>query len=164
MFQSITSFYPVRVVFKKDVSLPQLGISYQADTSAEIPLFLALKLDEMNAVEIDDSYVISPKDIANIKYAEQRESYPAKLPEDFYPRLKLSVYLLNKKGDSKTVRMLFQETRELLIERVKKIALLVATRSDIVNDQSFLERLALEEKALLASMYNTITSFMMSIL
>ncbi|MEM4964873.1 MAG: GINS complex subunit Sld5, partial [Pyrobaculum sp.] len=63
VFHSVINFHPVRVVFKRDVSLPSLGLSYQTNTVAEVPLFLALKLADMDAVEIDESYVISPKDV-----------------------------------------------------------------------------------------------------
>ncbi|MEM0483972.1 MAG: GINS complex subunit Sld5 [Pyrobaculum sp.] len=164
VFHSVINFHPVRVVFKRDVSLPSLGLSYQTNTVAEVPLFLALKLADMDAVEIDESYVISPKDVATLKYAEQRDNYPVKLPEGFYPRVRITIYLLGKKGDSKTVRAVIQEVRELLIERVRKIAMLIAARPELANDQSFLERLTPEEKALLTSMHNAITSFILSVI
>ncbi|MGC9131355.1 MAG: GINS complex subunit Sld5 [Pyrobaculum sp.] len=163
-FNSVANYYPVRVTFRRDVSLPLLGVSYQANTVAEVPLYLALKLDEMGAVEIDEAYALPPRDVASLKYVEQRETYPAKLPEGFYPRLRLTIYLLSKRGDAKTVKTILQDVRELLIERVKKMALLVATRHDVINDQSFMERLTPEEKALLMSMYNAITQFMLSVL
>ena len=50
-----------------------------------------------------------------------------------------------------------------MVERIRKIAVLVATRPDIVNDQNFLERLTPEEKALLHSMYVSLSSFTLSI-
>ncbi|ABL88360.1 Protein of unknown function DUF1288 [Pyrobaculum islandicum DSM 4184] len=162
-FGGITNWRPVRVVFKRDVDLPLLGISHKAGTETEVPLYLALRLDEMGAVEIDESNAVQPRDVASLKYLEQRESYPVKLPEDFYPRVRLTIYLLNKKGDVKTLRTVVQDVRELVIERIKKISVLVATKPDIVNDQDFVSRLTPEEKALLLSIHAAITSFIFSI-
>ena len=161
-FRGVVYSYPVRVVFKKDVDIPLLGISHKAGTEVDLPLYLALKLEEMGAVEIDDSNFIQPKDVASLKYVEQRESYPARLPEGFYPRVKLTVHVLNKRGDVKA-RDVLQYVRELVVERIRKIAVLVATRPDIVNDQNFLERLTPEEKALLHSMYVSLSSFVLSV-
>jgi DNA replication factor GINS len=123
---------------------------------------LALKLEEMGAVEIDDRNLIH-KEVASLKYVEQRESYPARLPEGFYPRVKLTVYILNKRGDVKAVRDVLQNVKELVVERIRKIAVLVATRPDIINDPNFLERLTPEEKALLHSMYVSLSSFVLSV-
>jgi len=162
-FRGIIYSYPIRVVFKKDVDIPLLGISHKAGTEVDIPLYLALKLEEMGAVEIDDRNLIQPKEVASLKYVEQRESYPARLPEGFYPRVKLTVYILNKRGDVKAVRDVLQYVKELVVERIRKIAVLVATRPDIVNDQNFLERLTPEEKALLHSMYVSLSSFVLSV-
>lgn len=162
-FRGVVYSHPVRVVFKKDVDIPLLGISHKAGTEVDIPLYLALKLEEMEAVEIDDSNLIQPKEVASLKYVEQRESYPARLPEGFYPRVKLTVHVLNKRGDVKAVRNILQDIRELVVERIRKMAVLVATRPDIVNDQNFLERLTPEEKALLHSMYVSLSSFTLSI-
>ncbi|MEZ0318485.1 MAG: GINS complex subunit Sld5 [Pyrobaculum sp.] len=164
MYRGVVDSYGVRVVFKKDVSLPLLGADYQANAEAEVPLYLAVKLDELGAVEIDESALLQPKEVASLKYVEQRENYPVKLPEGFYPRLRLTMYILNKKGDVKTIRTLLQDVRELLIERIKKIALLIASRPDVINDQAFLERLTPEERALLASLHTSITTFITSVL
>ena len=95
---------------------------------------------------------------------EQRETYPVQLPEGFYARVKLTVHVLNKRGDSKGARAVAQDLRELLIERVRKIAVLVATKPDVVSDQGFLERLTPEEKALLNSMYVSISSFIAAVM
>jgi DNA replication factor GINS len=162
-FRGIIYLYPIRVVFKKDVDIPLLGISHKAGTEVDIPLYLALKLEEMGAVEIDDRNLIQPKEVASLKYVEQRESYPARLPEGFYPRVKLTVYILNKRGDVKAVRDVLQNVKELVVERIRKIAVLVATRPDITNDPNFLERLTPEEKALLHSMYVSLSSFVLSV-
>jgi DNA replication factor GINS len=162
-FRGIIYSYPIRVVFKKDVDIPLLGISHKAGTEVDIPLYLALKLEEMGAVEIDDRNLIQPKEVASLKYVEQRESYPARLPEGFYPRVKLTVYILNKRGDVKAVRDVLQNVKELVVERIRKIAVLVATRPDIINDPNFLERLTPEEKALLHSMYVSLSSFVLSV-
>jgi DNA replication factor GINS len=162
-FRGIIYSYPIRVVFKKDVDIPLLGISHKAGTEVDIPLYLALKLEEMGAVEIDDRNLIQPKEVASLKYVEQRESYPARLPEGFYPRVKLTVYILNKRGDVKAVRDVLQNVKELVVERIRKIAVLVATRPDITNDPNFLERLTPEEKALLHSMYVSLSSFVLSV-
>jgi DNA replication factor GINS len=162
-FRGIIYSYPIRVVFKKDVDIPLLGISHKAGTEVDIPLYLALKLEEMGAVEIDDRNLIQPKEVASLKYVEQRESYPARLPEGFYPRVKLTVYILNKRGDVKAVRDVLQYVKELVVERIRKIAVLVATRPDIINDPNFLERLTPEEKALLHSMYVSLSSFVLSV-
>ncbi|WP_187146749.1 GINS complex subunit Sld5 [Pyrobaculum neutrophilum] len=164
MYGGVVGSYPVRVAFKKDVDLPLLGVSHKAGTEAEVPLYLALKLDEMGAVEIDESGAIQPRDVTSLKYVEQRESYPVKLPEGFYARVKLAAYIFNKRGDVKSLRTLVQEVRELVIERVRKIAVLVATRPDIINDQSFLDRLTAEERALLTSIHASVTSFALSII
>jgi len=163
VFRSVLYSYPVRVVFRKDVDIPMLGVSHKAGTEIEVPLYLALKLEEMGAVEIDDRNVIQPKDVTSLKYVEQRESYPVKLPDGFYPRVKLTIYMLNKKGDAKAVRTILQDVRELVMERVRKMAVLLATRPDAINDQSLLERLTPEERALLLSMYTSISSFTLSI-
>jgi DNA replication factor GINS len=162
-FRGIIYSYPIRVVFKKDVDIPLLGISHKVGTEVDIPLYLALKLEEMGAVEIDDRNLIQPKEVASLKYVEQRESYPARLPEGFYPRVKLTVYILNKRGDVKAVRDVLQNVKELVVERIRKIAVLVATRPDITNDPNFLERLTPEEKALLHSMYVSLSSFVLSV-
>jgi len=162
-FRGIIYSYPIRVVFKKDVDIPLLGISHKAGTEVDIPLYLALKLEEMGAVEIDDSNLIQPKEVASLKYVEQRESYPTRLPEGFYPRLKLTVYILNKRSDVKAVRDVLQYVKELVVERIRKIAVLVAMRPDIINDPNFLERLTPEEKALLHSMYVSLSSFVLSV-
>jgi DNA replication factor GINS len=162
-FRGIIYSYPIRVVFKKDVDIPLLGISHKAGTEVDIPLYLALKLEEMGAVEIDDRNLIQPKEVASLKYVEQRESYPARLPEGFYPRVKLTVHILNKRGDVKAVRDVLQYVKELVVERIRKIAVLVATRPDIINDPNFLERLTPEEKALLHSMYVSLSSFVLSV-
>ncbi len=162
-FRGIIYSYPIRVVFKKDVDIPLLGISHKAGTEVDIPLYLALKLEEMGAVEIDDRNLIQPKEVASLKYVEQRESYPARLPEGFYPRVKLTVHILNKRGDVKAVRDVVQYVKELVVERIRKIAVLVATRPDIINDPNFLERLTPEEKALLHSMYVSLSSFVLSV-
>ncbi len=162
-FRGIIYSYPIRVVFKKDVDIPLLGISHKAGTEVDIPLYLALKLEEMGAVEIDDRNLIQPKEVASLKYVEQRESYPARLPEGFYPRVKLTVYILNKRGDVKAVRDVLQYVKELVVERIRKIAVLVATRPDIINDPNFLERLTPEEKALVHSMYVSLSSFVLSV-
>jgi len=61
------------------------------------------------------------------------------------------------------VRTILQDVKELVVERIRKIAVLVATRPDIVNDQNFLERLTPEEKALLHSMYVSLSSFVLSV-
>jgi DNA replication factor GINS len=162
-FRGVIYSYPIRVVFKKDVDIPLLGISHKAGTEVDIPLYLALKLEEMGAVEIDDRNLIQPKEVASLKYVEQRESYPARLPEGFYPRVKLTVHILNKRGDVKAVRDVLQYVKELVVERIRKIAVLVATRPDIINDPNFLERLTPEEKALLHSMYVSLSSFVLSV-
>jgi DNA replication factor GINS len=162
-FRGIIYSYPIRVVFKKDVDIPLLGISHKAGTEVDIPLYLALKLEEMGAVEIDDRNLIQPKEIAPLKYVEQREGYPIKLPEGFYPRVKLTVHVLNKRGDVKAVRNILQDVKELVVERIRKIAVLMATRPDIINDPNFLERLTPEEKALLHSMYVSLSSFVLSV-
>jgi len=164
VYQGILNDYRVRVVFKKDVALPLLGVSYKANTEADLPLYLALSLEEVGAVEIDEGSLIAPKDVTTYKYMEQRETYPVQLPEGFYARVKLTVHALNKRGDSKGARAMAQDLRELLIERVRKIAVLVATKPDVVSDQGFLERLTPEEKALLNSMYATISSFIAAVM
>jgi len=163
VFRSVIYSYPVRVAFKKDVDIPMLGVSHKAGTEVEVPLYLALKLEEMDAVEIDDRNMIQPKDVASLKYVEQRENYPVKLPDGFYPRVRLTIHILNKRGDAKAVRMILQDVRELVMERVRKMAVLLATRPDVINDQSFLDRLTPEEKALLLSMHTSISSFTLSV-
>lgn len=163
VFRSIIYSYPVRVAFKKDVDIPMLRVSHKAGTEVEVPLYLALKLEEMDAVEIDDRNMIQPKDVASLKYIEQKENYPARLPEGFYPKVRLTIYILNKRGDAKAVRMMLQDVRELVMERVRKMAVLLATRPDVINDQSFLDRLTPEEKALLLSMHTSISSFTLSV-
>jgi DNA replication factor GINS len=162
-FRGIIYSHPIRVVFKKDVDIPLLGISHKAGTEVDIPLYLALKLEEMGAVEIDDRNLIQPKEVASLKYVEQRESLPARLPDGFYPRVKLTVHILNKRGDVKAVRDVLQYVKELVVERIRKISVLVATRPDIINDPNFLERLTPEEKALLHSMYVSLSSFVLSV-
>lgn len=155
-YAGIVDGYPVRVVFKRDLSLP--GLSHKAGTETEIPLYLAIKLEELGVVEIDQSLVLSPKEVASIRYQEEKESQLVKLPGDFYPRLKLSLYLLGKRGDAKTLRLLIQEARALLIERVRKMAALMAARPDIINDGTFLEKLTPEEKAFATSLRSAVYS------
>jgi DNA replication factor GINS len=101
--------------------------------------------------------------VASLKYVEQRENYPVKLPDGFYPRVRLTIHILNKRGDAKAMRMMLQDVRELVMERVRKMAVLLATRPDVINDQSFLDRLTPEEKALLLSMHTSISSFTLSV-
>jgi DNA replication factor GINS len=165
IYASILSSYTVRVAFKRDVALAPLNVSYGAGVEADVPLYLAIKLDEMGVAEIVDwDATLQPGDIAALKYVERRESYPSKLPDRFYPRVKLTMYLLSKRGDLKTLRALAQEVRELVIERVRKMAALVAARPDVVNEQSFLERLEPEERALLTSVYTAVVPFILSVI
>lgn len=153
MFLGVLNLHNVRVVFKKDVSIPQLGLSHRAGTTAEVPLYLAIRLEELGAVEIDESQAVQPREVATLRYREQKESLPVELPESFYARAKLAHYLLSKKGDVKNARALAQEVRELAIERLKKFVVLLASRPEVADDQDFLKRLTPEERALLFSLH-----------
>jgi DNA replication factor GINS len=97
------------------------------------------------------------------KVPEGRTPYGWRLKKTFYPRVRLTIHILNRRGDAKAVRMMLQDVRELVMERVRKMAVLLATRPDVINDQSFLDRLTPEEKALLLSMHTSISSFTLSV-
>lgn len=138
----------IRVVVTKD--LPQfMGMGpYKAGTTAVLPVYTALRLVEMGAAKLDESALLRPQDVASMKFVEEKEQFPAKLPEDFYARLKATVAQLKREGDSKGLSALISNARDLLIKRVEKLARALAASPELVEDEEFMERLTPEERAL----------------
>lgn len=137
----------IRAVVTKDV--PQfLGLGpYKAGSTAMLPIYTALRLVEIGAAEIDEQLLLKPQDVAGLKFVEEREQMPAKLPEDFYARLKASVAQLKKEGDTKTLSALISNARDLIIRRMEKIARMLAASPELVDNEEFMERLTPEERA-----------------
>ncbi|MEM4898135.1 MAG: GINS complex subunit Sld5, partial [Pyrobaculum sp.] len=99
-------------------------------------------------------------EISQLNFLEEKDAaMPAKLPEGFYARLKLTLYILNKRGDLKKASDVLNGARELVIKRIRKISVLVAAQPSKINDLEFLDRLTKEERALLTSLYSTVASF-----
>lgn len=140
--------------------LPALGLSYRAGATAEVPLYLALTLHEMGAVELDEAAGLDLREVNSLKFREAREQYPVKLPPDFYARLRVSLRLLERRGDVKGQRALVQEARDLLLARLKKLAALAL--SGIPTEVE--ERLTPEERALVHSAYSLMAGFMSEML
>ncbi|MEM1519799.1 MAG: GINS complex subunit Sld5 [Pyrobaculum sp.] len=160
VFRGVVDQQNVRVVFQRDVNISMFGISQRAGSVSELPLSLALRLEDMGAVTIDESQLIDLKEISQLNFLEEKDAaMPAKLPEGFYARLKLTLYILNKRGDLKKASDVLNGARELVIKRIRKISVLVAAQPSKINDLEFLDRLTKEERALLTSLYSTVASF-----
>ncbi len=145
------SLHKVRVTVKREVA--QIGLSRG---EVELPLYMAIKLDEYGVVEIGDSEMVKPGDVATLKYREQKERQLVKLPEDFYSRVRLTLYLLNKRGDTKQARLLAGEVRDLARERLRKMVELMTTAQEL----DFLDKLTPEERALAISLHTSISTFL----
>ncbi|MFB6490956.1 MAG: replication initiation protein [Thermoproteus sp. AZ2] len=155
---------PIRSSLKKDV--PQiLGVGpFKSGSSAFIPLFLALKLSEIGAAEIDEASLLTPQEVSQKKFAEEKEQRLVELPADFYARARATIWRLKKEGDSKEMARLISELRDLVIRRVEKMARLLAASPDLAENEEFLSRLTPEERALALSLYIELSSFIQSVL
>jgi len=153
----------VKVTLNKEIQLADVlgGGRYKAGSTISVPLFLGLKLAQLDLARIEEDE-LKIQDVTSIKFVEQREHALAKLPDNFYTKLKVTLKKLEKEGDIRTMKALIQEVRELLIYRIRKIAALLATSPNIINDEEFMDKLTAEEKILVASLYVDIVGFVQS--
>lgn len=154
----------IRVTITKD--LPQfLGLGpYKAGSTAALPVYTALRLVEMGAAALDEQSLLKPQDVASLKFIEEREQLPAKLPEDFYARLRVTVAQLKRDGDSKTLGALIHNARDFLIKRIEKIARALAASPELIDDEDFLGRLTPEERAIAQALQSEIKALLNEIL
>ncbi len=154
----------IRIQIVKD--LPQfMGLGpYKAGTAVQLPVYTALRLVEIGAAKIDESSLLRPQEVAGLKFVEEREQLPAKLPEDFYAKLRATVAQLKKDGDSKALSALISAARDLLIRRVEKMARLLAASPELIDDEDFQGRLAPEERALAAALHGEVKALLGEIL
>jgi DNA replication factor GINS len=154
----------IRIQIVKD--LPQfMGLGpYKAGTAVQLPVYTALRLVEIGAAKIDESSLLRPQEVAGLNFVEEREQLPAKLPEDFYARLRATVAQLKKDGDSKALSALISAARDLLIRRVEKMARLLAASPELIDDEDFQGRLAPEERALAAALHGEVKALLGEIL
>ncbi|MBP1449446.1 MAG: DNA replication complex GINS family protein [Thermoproteus sp.] len=161
---AISSLRPARATALKD--LPQiLGAGpLKSGVTASLPLFLALKLAEIGAAQVDESLVMRPQDVSGLNFMEEKEEKPVKLPEDFYVRVKATIWVLKRKGDARALGQFLAEVRRLLIKRVEKLARILAGSPEKLGDEEFASRLTPEEKALALSLYLELLGFVQELL
>ncbi len=154
----------IRVIIVKD--LPQfLGLGpYKAGSTALLPVYTALRLVEIGAAKLDEQALLKPQDVAGLKFVEEREQMPAKLPEDFYARLRATVAQLKRDGDAKTLSALIHNARDLMIRRVEKIARMLAASPELIDDEEFMDRLTPEERAIAQALQGEIKALLDEIL
>jgi DNA replication factor GINS len=150
----------VRAVLMRDVDGIDLGLisigPAKAGSVINAPTPLLEILIKRGIASLLEEDRINSEEILKRVWLENRSpSELRELPKDFYVRARLSML----GNDQKNQRVLTQQLRELVQVRLRKILMLLAINPGLADSREFLDKLTIEEEALVKSIAPLIKEF-----
>jgi len=154
----------VRAVLTRDVDGIDLGLisigPAKAGSVINVPPTLLEILIRRGVASLLEEDKIGSEEILKRIWLENRApSELRELPKDFYVRARLSMV----GGEQRNAKALTQQLRELAQLRLRKILMLLAINPGLVESRDFLDKLTVEEEALVKSMAPLIREFLNSV-
>jgi len=145
----------IRAVVNRDIDKIDLGLlsigPYRAGSVVTLPPQIMEVLMRRGVVTLPDELRITPEEIQKRLWLESRSHGELRpLPKEFYVRARLSL----------TDKAALSQLRELIHLRLRKIMIQVSMNPPLAESREFMEKLTLEEEALVKSMVVQIKEFM----
>ncbi|NPA22987.1 MAG: DNA replication complex GINS family protein [Crenarchaeota archaeon] len=127
-----------------------------------IPLLAERAIRE--GAKLGETSRIGPEKLVELCWVERRYSDVRQIPRDIYVRARLLMIEAQKRDDTKTVRDVQHNLRELIQLRLRKILNVIAVNPDLAISREFLDKLAVEEEVLVRKLVSLIKDWIMYVL
>ncbi len=107
---------------------------------------------------------LGPEKLVELCWVERRYSDIRPIPRDIYVRTRLLMIEAQRNDDTKTIRDVQHNLRELIQLRLRKILNVIAVNPDLAISREFLDKLTVEEEVLVRKLVSIIKDWIMYVL